>query len=51
VFKESETELSLGSRMYNHENSLGLSGIKWVLESTIEIFLFSSLHITLQISD
>lgn len=28
-YKESETELSLGSRMYNHENSLGLSGIKW----------------------
>ncbi|KAJ6353563.1 hypothetical protein OIU76_002558 [Salix suchowensis] len=25
--KESETELD--SRVYNHENSLGLSGIKW----------------------
>ncbi|PNT27679.2 hypothetical protein POPTR_007G077700v4 [Populus trichocarpa] len=28
-YEESETGLSLGSRVYNHENSLGLSGIKW----------------------
>ncbi|CAK7337817.1 unnamed protein product [Dovyalis caffra] len=33
-FEESETELSLGSRVYNHENSLGLSGIKWTKNST-----------------
>jgi hypothetical protein len=40
-YEESETGLSLGSRVYNHENSLGLSGIKWVLEFVIEMYSLS----------
>jgi hypothetical protein len=35
--QESETDLLLCSRTYNDESSLGLSGIKWVLEFFTEV--------------
>lgn len=38
--QESETDLLLCSRTYNDESSLGLSGIKWVLEFVTEIFFW-----------
>ncbi len=36
--QESETDLLRCSRTYNDESSLGLSGIKWVLEFVTEVF-------------
>lgn len=46
--QESNTELLICSRVNNDERSLGLSGIKWVIEFLINVIIHMSICTTLQ---